>query len=190
MFSQIRDMVSCPLCQYSLPPIAQATPLLFRQPSSNCTRGRWQSSIWCPWTGCICCSFSIQVSNGNQQKASITINTLGTSSMFCLSCSSQKLKNHDSGRQIYTTSPAWTLKGRLEEMQQNRSPGPVYDASRGYKYLEQVRLHASQMHAIIASSAACHFHHGSKQIKSTSVVATWALSCAQLVLIRLTAWSN
>ena len=68
----------------------------------------------------------------------LMIQTFSTSSMFCLSCSSQKLKNHDGGRQIYTTSPAWTLKGRLEEMQQNRSPGPVYDASRAYKYLEQV----------------------------------------------------
>ena len=59
-----------------------------------------------------------------------------TISMICLSRSSQK--SHDAGRQIYTTSPAWTLKGRLEEMQQNRSLGPVYDANRGYKYLEQV----------------------------------------------------
>lgn len=184
-------MVSCPLCQYSLPPIAQATPLLFRQPSSNSTRGRWQSSVWRPWTWGICCSFSIQVSNSNQQKASITIRTLGTSSMFCLSCSSQKLKNHDSGKQIYTTSPAWTLKGRLEEMQQKRSPGPVYDASRGYKYLEQVRLYASQKHAIIASSAARNSTMAvSKSMPNQLLPYGHASSCAQLVLVCLTAWSD
>ncbi|KAL3133397.1 hypothetical protein ABBQ38_007266 [Trebouxia sp. C0009 RCD-2024] len=50
---------------------------------------------------------------------------------------SQKLAYQDPGRQIYTCSPAWTLKGRIEETQQFRSPGPVYDASRGYRYLEQ-----------------------------------------------------
>lgn len=71
-----------------------------------------------------------------------------TSSMFCLSCSNQK--SHDAGRLIYTTSPAWTLKGRLEEMQQNRSPGPVYDANRGHKYLEQVCIHAVCKHHTIS----------------------------------------
>lgn len=65
--------------------------------------------------------------------------------MLRLSCSNQKLKDYDAGRQVYTTSPAWTLKGRLEEMQQYRSPGPVYDANRGYKYLEQVSSHTNQM---------------------------------------------
>ena len=91
---------------------------------------------------------------------------LSTSSMFCSSCSSQKLKNRDSGRQVYTASPAWTLKQRLEEMQQIRSPGPVYDVSRGYKYLEQVRLCASQL-------ASCQFHC-SGHIQAISAVATWS----------------
>lgn len=121
----------------------------------------------------------------------VTEHILATSSMFCSSCSSQKLKNHDAGRQIYTNSPAWTLKGRLAEMQQNRSPGPVYDASRGYTYLEQVLvLHACRSTACnhhIISFMHCSPWAASKRITYCQML---ALSCAQLHLLFSRACAN
>lgn len=68
-----------------------------------------------------------------------------------LQCSSQKQKGHDAGRQVYMTTPAWTLKGRIELAEQFKSPGPVYDADRGYTYLEQVCL-LTDAHASLCNS--------------------------------------
>lgn len=63
-------------------------------------------------------------------------------------------------------------------MQQNRSPGPVYDASRGYNYLEQVPAcmqikcnhHISGGYALLTMAASKH----------TTYFQIFALSCAQL----------
>ncbi len=55
-------------------------------------------------------------------------------------CSNQAAHASDAGRQIFATPPAWTLKGRIYENEIAKSPGPVYDASRGYTYLEQVHV--------------------------------------------------
>ncbi|KAL0020938.1 hypothetical protein WJX79_002142 [Trebouxia sp. C0005] len=53
------------------------------------------------------------------------------------SFSNQAAHEYDAGRQIFTTPPAWTLKGRIYDNEISKSPGPVYDADRGYTYLEQ-----------------------------------------------------
>ena len=70
-------------------------------------------------------------------------------------------------------------------MQQNRSPGPVYDASRGYKYLEQVTVCMQiksmqpphhQLYALLTGSKQAHH-----------LLPNAALSCAQLHLVCLRA---
>jgi len=55
-------------------------------------------------------------------------------------CSNQAAREYDGGRQIFATPPAWTLKGRIYDNEIAKSPGPVYDANRGYTYLEQVHV--------------------------------------------------
>ncbi|KAL0035780.1 hypothetical protein WJX77_002540 [Trebouxia sp. C0004] len=59
------------------------------------------------------------------------------------SFSNQAAHDYDAGRQIFATPPAWTLKGRIHDSEIAKSPGPVYDANRGYRYLEQ---HGVQRH--------------------------------------------
>ena len=76
-------------------------------------------------------SIHLQQQEHNTRLDKITLSTV------LFRCSSQ---THDAGRQVYTTPPAWTLKGRIEVVEQFKSPGPVYDANRGYTYLEQVCL--------------------------------------------------
>jgi len=56
-------------------------------------------------------------------------------------CSYKATHGLDAGRQIFTTPPSWTLKGRVKDIQITKSPGPIYDADRGYSYLEQVFTH-------------------------------------------------
>lgn len=111
-------------------------------------------------------------------------------------CSQSQHDEHDAGSHVYHSSPAWTLKGRHELLERERSPGPVYNTADGYSYLEKVSMKTNLSddltelmrlllrqaappddHDCSALPAACEMHHHIGLHAAVHHVCTSSIKC-------------